>query len=193
MAWVQTPWGYDAEGELEPLITTADFHELTDHRFAEDARIATAIAASSNAIRNWCGWHVAGSVACRATMDGGERRLWLPSNHVTAITSVTVMGDVTSDYQWNRLGLLRIPRTPDELQAVVVEYEAGYDSVPPEIAELVRDHVERAVSKSRGIAQETAGSVSISYAQSYAAALGGVSLTPTDREVLAPYRLVEAM
>ena len=193
MAWVQTPWGYDAEGELEPLITTADFHELTDHRFVEDARIATAIVACSNAVRNHCGWHVAGNLACRAAMDGGERRLWLPSNHVTAITSVTIAGVEDTCYEWNRLGLLRVPYSPDVLQAVVVEYEAGHASVPPEIAELVRDHVERAVSKSRGIAQETAGSVSISYAQSYAAALGGVSLTPTDREVLAPYRLVEAI
>ena len=173
MAWVQTPWGYDAEGELEPLITTADFHELTDHRFVEDTRIATAIVACSNAVRNHCGWHVAGNLACRAAMDGGERRLWLPSNHVTAITSVTIAGVEDTCYEWNRLGLLRVPYSPDVLQAVVVEYEA--------------------VSKSRGIAQETAGSVSISYAQSYAASLGGVSLTPTDREVLAPYRLVEAI
>lgn len=193
MAWVQTPWGYETEGELDPLITTEEFHELTDHKYADDARIEPAIMACSNAIRSACGWHVAPNVACRATMDGGERRLWLPASHVTTVTAVSVCGSEVTAYEWNRQGLLRIPYAPDVLRAVVAEYDAGHATVPAELAELVRDHVERVVSKSRGIAQETAGSVSISYAQSYAASLGGVSLTPTDREVIGHYRLTEAM
>lgn len=193
MAWVQTPWGYEAEGELDPLITTEEFHELTDHKYATDARIAPSIAACSSAVRNACGWHVWPHVACRATMDGGERRLWLPANLVTTVSAVSVCGSEVTAYEWNRQGLLRVPYSPDVLRAVVAEYEAGYADVPYELKELVRDHVERSVSKSRGIAQETAGSVSISYAQSYAATLGGVSLSPTDREVIGHYRLTEAM
>lgn len=193
MAWTMTPWGYEVDGDVPPLITSEDLDEITGGKLAADARIPQAIAACASAVRKACGWHVAGPATCRATFDGGMARVWLPANHVLSVTSVEVVGEPTDAFEWNRMGLLRLPRTPDRLRAVVVEYVAGHAEVPPDLATLVADRVRQMLSESRGVAQETAGSVSVSYAQSVAADRGGVYLSRADRDALAGYRLVEAV
>lgn len=193
MSWVPTPWGYDVDGELEPFVTEGDFYDLTGGRYATDERVPYAIGGSCAAIRKHCGWHVAGSVACRAIIDGGSTRIWLPANHVSAITSVKVCGESVTDYQWSRQGELRIPRSPDVLSAIEVEYVAGLPDVPEDLIELVKRRVERVVTSTYGVTQETAGSVTISYAQNVAADSGGSHLTTSDKAALAGYRLVEAM
>lgn len=193
MAWSLTPFGYEVDGSLSPLVTVEEFHELTDNRYATDSRIGPALDACSLAVRKACGWHVAGNVACRATMDGGERKVWLPSNHVTAVTRVEVLGSEVTAFEWSHQGQVRVPTSPDVLRAMVIEYVAGYEETPADVAELIVDHVSRILSASRGVAQETAGSVSISYAQSFAAEPGGARLSRADRDALAGYRLVEAI
>ena len=193
MAWELTPWDYETDGPLGPLIDAETFSALTSGRYAADSRVGDMIDACTSAIRNYCGWHVAGSVACRAVLDGGESSLWLPSNHVLSVTSVEVLGTPVTCYEWNRQGLLRLPRVPDVLRAVVVEYVAGHDSVPEDLVQLVKERVERALSGARGVTQETAGGVSVSYAPSFATDLGGVSLSASDKDALCGYRLVEAI
>jgi hypothetical protein len=119
--------------------------------------------------------------------------LWLPSNHVQSVTRVTILGHDVTAYEWNKHGLLRVPYSPDVLQAIVVEYIAGYDETPPDLKDLVRQHVLVSLTKSVGVTQETAGNVSISYAQGFATAAGGAQLTKAECDALAGYRLVEAM
>ena len=193
MAWIATPWGYDVAEPLEPFVNEAEFYGLTSGKYATDERIPSTINGSCAAIRKHCGWHIAGSVECRATFDGGSSVLWLPANHVTEITSVKVLGEEVTGYQWSRQGELRIPRPPDVLSAVEVEYVAGYPVVPDDIVELVIKRVERRVTSTYGVTQETAGSVTVSYAPSAATDTGSSNLTREDRAALSGYRLVEAM
>lgn len=192
-----TPWGYDVElgdGEsLPPLLTLDGFHELTGSKFVSDARIESALAATSARFRTYCGWHVAGSATCEATLDGGERRLWLPSSHVTSVESVMVLGeDVTESCEWSRMGELRLPFSPDRLRAVTVRFASGFAAVPEDLAALVAHRVVHEVALPFGVQQETAGSVSVSYAQSAVAAQGSLHLTASDRAALSAYRLWEA-
>lgn len=192
MAYVATPWGYDVDGDVSPLLTLEGFHELTGSKFVSDERIQSAIDAATARFRSYCGWHVAEPCACRAVLDGGERRVWLPSAHVSALTSVTVCGeDVTDACQWSRMGELRLPCSPDVLQAVVVEYVGGYPSVPVDLAALVADRVVHEVALPFGVQQETAGSASVSYAQGAVNGQGSVHLTQSDRAALSAYRLRE--
>lgn len=193
MAWELTPWGYEIDGELGPLIDAETFASLTSGRYAADARVPYMIGACTSSVRKHCGWHIAGSVVCRAVLDGGASSLWLPANHVLSVTSVDVCGAPVTCYEWNRQGLLRLPRVPDVLRAVVVEYVAGHASVPDDLVQLVKERIDRALSKARGVTQETAGGVSVSYAPSVAVDLGGMSLSPSDMDALSGYRLVEAM
>lgn len=196
-----TPWGYDVDltdhdGEMPPFITLAEFHELTKHAFSQDERIERTIAGVSARIRNHCGWHVWPSLPCEVTLDGGTRTVWLPANHVTALTSVEVGGVAVAatEYQWSRLGQLRLPPTPDVLSALVIEYMSGHSGdCPYDLAALVAHRVVHAVAMPFGVQQETVGSVSRSYVTSMAVEAGGVNLSARDRDALAPYKLVEAM
>lgn len=193
-----TPWGYDVElgdGEsIGTLLTLEGFHALTGRRFvSSDERIAAGIAAATSRIRSHCGWHVCGSLRCVATLDGGPGTVWLPSLHVTALESVTVLGeDVTERCEWSQVGQLRLPPTPDVLRAVQVTFVSGFAEVPEDLAALVAHRVIHDVALPFGIQQETAGSVSVSYAQSATSGQGVVHLTASDRAALSAYRLVEA-
>lgn len=192
-----TPWGYDVETDgtatVQPLLTLEQFHELTGGKFCDDERIQSRIDAATARFRSYCGWHVAGSLACVATLDGGERRVWLPSMHVTDVASVTVCGeDVTDQCEWSRQGLLRLPYSPDRLRAVVVSFQSGFAEVPADLAALVAHRVIHDVALPFGIQQETAGSVSISYAHSATSGQGMAHLTASDRSALSAYRLQEA-
>lgn len=193
MAWTLTPWGYEVDGALPTLLTVEEFNSLTNGELAADARVESAIAATTSAIRKACGWHVVGSLPCRATLDGGGCKLLLPSNRVTTVTHVDVCGCEVTAYEWNRQGFVRIPHSPDVLGAVVVEYVAGYDDAPDDLKDLIVQHVTTALTKSAGVTQETAGSVSISYAQGFAMASGGAQLSRAEHDALASYRLVEAV
>ena len=197
MAATATPWGYEADlaegASFPPLLTLAGFHEMTGSRFVSDARIQSDIDAATARFRTHCGWHVAPSLVCVATIDGGERTVWLPSTNVTALESVTVCGeDVTDRCEWSRLGQLRLPYSPDVLRAVVVTFTSGFPEVPTDLAALVAHRVIHDVALPFGVQQETAGSVSVSYAQSAVAGQGSVHLTASDRSALSAYRLTEA-
>lgn len=194
MGWRLTPWGYEVEGGFPPgpLIDVEYFHEFSRHTYANDEGIERAVEQCSAAIRSRCGWHVAPDLRCRATLDGGRPTLWLPANQVLEVESVEVLGEPVDDFQWSRLGQLRLPTPPDVLGAVVVTYRAGLPDVPEDLAGLVAHRVMHAVATPFGVTQETAGSVSISYSQSAANDAGGVTLTARDVDLLAPYRLVEA-
>lgn len=192
-----TPWGYEVElGEGEgvpPLLTLGAFHSMTGSRFVSDGRIQSDIDGATARFRTHCGWHVAPSLTCVATIDGGERTVWLPSTNVTAVESVLVCGeDVTDRCEWSRLGQLRLPFSPDVLRAVVVRFTSGFASVPEDLEVLVVHRVIHDVALPFGIQQETAGSASVSYAQSAVAAQGIAHLTASDRAALTAYRLVEA-
>lgn len=195
-----TPWGYEVdleayEGALPPIITLEEFHDLTGNAFSQDERIEREIAAISARFRTYCGWHIWPSLSCTATLDGGERCVWLPATNVTALASVTVSGtalDVAA-CQWSRIGQLRLPPTPDVLSSVAVAYTAGFADCPEDLALLVAHRVVHNVAMPFGIASETVGRVSRSYVTSMASDAGGPNLTRRDRDTLATWRIEEAV
>lgn len=194
MAFTATPWGYDVDGTLPPLITDSEFDSMTGGKWAEDSRIVPTIEAASAAIRARCGWHVYPSMSCRATLDAdGSRSLWLPTSHLTGVTSIEVDGDEMSGYQWSKLGqVLPADRVAPGLQAVTATYTAGFDELPADIAATVAGAVVRAVAMSYGVTAESAGGVSVSYANGAAYGGAGVSLTDADLAAIGQYRAVRA-
>lgn len=193
MAYTMTPWGYDVDGTLPPLITTDEFDAMTGGRWEDDERVEPAIDAASAAIRSYCRWHVYPSLPCRATLDtDGARSLWLPTTMLTSVTEVTVNGDETDAYQWSRIGQVLPDQRPlPALQGATVEYVAGMDALPADLAEAVKNVVIRAVALSYGVTSESAGGVSIGYNPSaaYAAASTGAE---SQAATLAPYRVVRS-
>lgn len=192
MAYTMTPWGYEVDGSLPPLVTVAAFNTATGGRWSSDPRTEGAVLAASAAVRNACGWHVAPSMDCRATIDTeGGRTIWLPASSVTDVTALTVDGEAAT-FQWSRLGqVVSDTRLPWMLQGAEVEYEAGYEA-DSSITGLVIGIANRSLALSPGVTQETAGGVSVSIAPSAATASVVASLTSHDYDALMPYRAVMA-
>lgn len=188
-----TPWGYEVES-LPPLLTVGEFNQATGNAHAHDARLTAAVEAASAAIRNECGWHIAPNIPCVATLNARGRVAKLPANLVTEVTKVTEDGNEldANSYEARRDGLLRHTcrrSWSPKWGGVVVEYRAGYETVP-ELKSIAIRAVEAALAVPTGIASESAGGVSISYASHAAtfaaAAIGG------SRSALSPYRLVSS-
>lgn len=194
MAYTPTPWGYDVDGELPPLIDDEEFSEITAGKFDGDDRVPAAIAAASASIRNHCGWHVAPSLSCEATLDGsGTRTLWLPATFVSDVDAVTVAGQESLSFQWSRLGEVDTDTfVPPTLRAATVDYEAGYPSAPADLKALCALLVVRSVALSYGVASESVGDTSVSFGGAAVASAGAVSLVEQDRVALMPYRVVKA-
>ena len=104
---MMTAWGYDVNSVLPPLLTAEEYARITGAEWSE--RLEAAVDAASQAIRNYCGWHVSPSVNCTANPAGGAIIAKLPAGYVSAITSITENGEAlsSSDYEWRKDGLIK--------------------------------------------------------------------------------------
>lgn len=194
---MRTAWGYDVE-ELEPLISVWEFNEMTGGAYNGNSRVEPALAAASQAIRNYCGWHVCPSLECTAYPAGGGKIARLPAGYVSDILSITEDGEELSESQYEARSDGLIRRTEFKnwscgWDSIEVSYVAGFEiKAVPDLAEAVRAIAEGviAVAGSAGVMSESADGVSISYsanASSIAAAL-----TAAQKNALEAYKVVNS-
>ena len=176
-----TAWGYEVD-ELAPLLSVDAFNEMTGDVYEGNERVESALVAASQAIRNYCGWHICPSLDCTAYPVGGGKIIKLPASYVSSITSVTEDGVVLSDgqFEWRRDGLLRrtcFKNWSGRWDSIEVEYKAGYSAdAVPDLTEAIRTITESVLAVTAGVMSESADGVSVSYsasASSIAAALTG--------------------
>jgi len=195
-----TSWGYELTGtEILPnIITTEEYNSYTASKYSGDVRVSPAIAAASLALRNYCGWHLTGSLVCKISWTitnrgiihrGSDMIIQLPARFVSAINSVKVAGEDITDFSFQVNGLLTLydVGVSDRRDRIEVEYIAGIPDANV-IKELVAQMVTLSLSKSYGVTSEAAGGVSITYNSawmngSYDQVLGN------NAGMLAPYRL----
>lgn len=192
---MRTPWGYDI-ASLDPLISVSEFNTMTGSKYAGDDRVEPALKAASQAVRNYCGWHICPSLVCTANPVGGAKVARLQATYVSGITSVKEY-NVELDggqYEWRKDGLIRrtcFKRWPSEWNALEVKYTAGYNIAEvPDIAEAVRSIAEGVLAVSAGISSESADGVSVSYSQS--ASSIAAALTISQKAALEIYKVVNA-
>lgn len=208
-----TPWGYIADCEtIADFITVNDFVSFTGGKFsASDTRIAANIPSATQAIRNYCGWHIAPSLVCgifcrvadlRNVIVGRDLLIQIPANFVSSVSKVVInasldpdtgdyIGDLMTDYDITPGGLLRVydVNRVDRKSKVFVKYTAGLsgDDIPA-IKELTADLVTHSVTSPYGVNSEAVGGVSVSYNATWAGQ-SSTGLTNNTREVLEPYKL----
>lgn len=192
---MRTVWGYDVES-MEPILSADDFVELTNGLFENNPNAEAAVLAASQAVRNYCGWHISPSVECTAHPVGGSKVAKLPAGYVSEIDSITVDGTVldSTAYEWRSDGLIRRKdrhKWTNTWDGIEVVYTAGYSAdAIPDLVEAVCSVASGVLSVSPGVTNESADGVSISYsanASSIAAAL-----TSQQKSALEPYRLVSS-
>lgn len=187
---MRTAWGYDVSEPIQPIITLDMFHALTNNAYLDNPRALAALNAASQAIRNYCGWHICPEVECTANPVGGALVTRLPAAYVSAISSVKENGITLDAYEWRKDGLLRktCPWT-DKWDGIEVVYTAGYPaSAVPDLAEAVCTVASGVMSVSAGVTSESADGVSVSYSAS--ASSIAAALTSQQKSALESYKVV---
>lgn len=205
MSDLLTAWGYSIANAtaLSNLLTVQEFNTLTANKYTGDSRIEPNIKAASQAVRNYCGWHIYPSSTCklstsfydkRITRNGNMILIQLPATFVTAVTSVKIGGETYNNFVIETNGILRlfgISECFEPYTTLEVEYVAGLsDALVANLQELVAHRVTHALASSAGIQSETAGGVSITYSAVWTNTARSTALPSDNKEVLAPYRLM---
>lgn len=205
MSDLLTAWGYsiaDATA-LADLLTIQDFNTITANKYTGDSRIEPNIKAASQAVRNYCGWHIYPSSTCklstsfydkRITRNGNMILIQLPATFVTSVTAVRIGGETYNNFVIETNGILRLFGISEYFEpytTLEVEYIAGLsDALVANLQELVAHRVTHALASSAGIQSETAGGVSITYSAVWTNTARSTALPSDNKEVLAPYRLM---
>ena len=187
---VLTKWGYSVDSELGPIISVDDFQTATGGRMvSSEERIEAVLASVSQAIRDWCGWHVSPNLECTWKGQGEGNLMLLPCFGVPDVESLSVEGNEVTDFEWLNSGLIRIPcRFPDKWRSCDVVYRAGFDATGALSAAVVQ-LASNALAATPGVREEHAGQVGATYNQTEVGVSGGVRLLASDYSLLAPYRL----
>lgn len=151
---------------------------------------ASPVEAATQAIRDYCGWHVAPAIDATITLDGtGTDTVLLPSRRVLSVASVTVDGtalDATA-FEWSADGILRRRDRcwPDRYRAVTVDLRHGFESMAV-LADIVASIAARVkIDPTGALANQRAGTQSVGF---MAGASGG-GLMQSEKDRLEPYRL----
>jgi hypothetical protein len=205
MSDLLTAWGYSIADTtaLADLLTIQDFNTITANKYTGDSRIEPNIKAASQAVRNYCGWHIYPSSTCklstsfydkRITRNGNMILIQLPATFVTSVTAVRIGGETYNNFVIETNGILRIFGISEYFEpytTIEVEYIAGLsDALVANLQELVAHRVTHALASSAGIQSETAGGVSITYSAVWTNTARSTALPSDNKEVLAPYRLM---
>lgn len=189
---IRTPWGYRIDGALPPLMSAEEFAIATGGALlADPARIEWALQVASQAVRDFCGWHVAPLVKCTADLTLDGRFVKLPTMAVDSIEAVEVNGTAAT-YEWIEAGLLRVNAYScrDHWRGCHVEWYAGEDMAGA-LAAVVSQIASNALAAAPGVREEHAGQVGISYNQTANGVSGGVRLLESDKAILDAYRIRE--
>lgn len=125
---------------LAPLATSADL-SVRGVEVSDSALVESKLAAASEAVREAAGSAISSTTSTVAVEAPRGNWLRLPSQPVTAVTSVTVDGEAVTDYRLISGALWRGGGWARSCVPAVVEvtFTHGFDEVPADIVELVCD------------------------------------------------------
>ena len=209
---MNTIWGYTltTDAPLTDFLTPLEFAVFTANKFSGDVRIEPNIKSATEAIRNYCGWHIYPNLECemvyrvfdlRDSFIGCDLLIQLPSTFVTGIKSVLLnahfkddewKGDLTTDFDLDQSGLLRIYSVSgiDRRSRIRIVFDSGLtDEQMGVLKELTAHRVTHAVSSSYGVMSESAGGVSVSYSAVWAGNTRSTALPDDNKEVLNKYKV----
>lgn len=164
---LNTPWGYEIVKD-EPIVSVSEFNVLTQNKFnnRRNEEIRLNLSAVSEQIRNYCGWHIAPIINCKATISAeGAQEIKLPALVVCDVESVKDDGvEILSSCQYSQRGRLRrngCNKFSDKLDGTVVIYSAGLKSTLLE--RIVVQAASNLLVSPIGIREEHAGGIGVSY------------------------------
>ena len=175
------------------LVQVDDLHtylKLTEEfTLAQEATAQQLLDGAASAVVEYCGWHIAPAVTATVTVDGsGAHVQMLPTLALSGVESVTECGvDVDADdYDWSKAGYLlrRSGAWTSRLRGIVAEITHGHAVTPPWLVTLICAAAGRAWSTTPGVAAESSGGESVTYAQAAPGTAGAVHLLEAEYTML---------
>ena len=171
-----------------PWPTTTD---LTKYQ-SGDAQMSLDMAI--DAIKGYCGWHIAPSIEAEITIDGSNHfEQPLPTLHLTALTSVTEDGvaiDLTN-VDWSESGVMtkRSGFWTYKKSGLVVNMTHGYDEIPMDLMGVALGIATLAQTPSSAASSQSAGPYSIQLTTRAGGAAGGLYIPKDMADILGRYKL----
>jgi len=199
---IVTNWGYMLS-EIDSLPGMMELEEYETYTGRNDnaERVDVEISAACASIRNYVGWHLYPSEACRMETIASDRRviyhgsdmlIQLPARFVSAVSSVTIGGVACSHYHIDTNGLLTVfnVRPIRRYSEIAVEYTAGLtDEMMAPIKELIAHRVTHAMAVPAGVTSEASGGVSVTYNATWINNARATALAGDNKELLIPYKV----
>jgi len=179
--------------ESDPFATAEQMAQRSggaipaDHPF-----LVTALGAATREIRKFCRWHIAPTRTETITVPVVYGRpVWLPTQHLTDLVSVTNDGTVldVAGIDWSADGELGYLHWVTGRRALVVEFTHGYETVPDDLVDLTLQIASRALGSPLGYVREQAGSVSVTHSQAGFNVAGGTVVLEHEKRQLMEYQL----
>jgi len=210
---IQTSWGYtllDADNMPE-ILTQAEFDSMTANKYALDSRVLSAIKSVTAAVRNYCGWHIAGSQRCELVLNVqnlhitrkySDMIIQLPYRFVSDVEKVIfnatkeddewVGDEYEFDFTYNGQLTVYDAEVCSRKSKVVIIATVGLDDTDA-IKGLIANKVGHMLSGTFGVQSESAGGLSISYSTSFVNGAKPNALMTDDKELLNSYKIVELL
>lgn len=210
---IQTSWGYtllDAD-DMPEILTQEEFNSMTANKYALDSRVLSAIKSVTAAVRNYCGWHIAGPQKCELVLNVqnlhitrkySDMIIQLPYRFVSDVEKVifnatkeddTWVGD-EYDFDFTYNGKLTVydAEVCSRKSKVVIIATVGLNDTDA-IKGLIANKVGHMLSGTFGVQSESAGGLSISYSSSFVNGAKPNSLMTDDKELLNSYKIIELL
>ena len=199
---ILTNWGYAlTEVNTVPDMMSVEDYETFSGRNDNAERVGVEISAACASIRNYAGWHLYPSEACRAEMLASDRRvifidedmlIQLPARYVSAVSSVMIDDVAHIDFYIETNGNLRVFGIPlmTRRSVIAVEYTAGLpENLMFPIRELIAHRVTHAMAVPAGVLSEASGGVSVTYNATWINNSRATALAGDNKELLIPYKV----
>ncbi|MFJ9961073.1 hypothetical protein [Streptomyces avermitilis] len=171
---------------LPPLATTAQlaaWMQTTEDALPDGASLVLTVA--SDIVRKEARQHFTrgtSTVTLYPSFDGKYYVSMLPQRPVVSVATVVADGVPLADSDWKlRRDALRFPRYVDEVKVL---FTHGYSETPGDVLGVLLTACARVLNNPNDLRQETAGSLSVTYA----AETIGASLSEKDKDLLRRYR-----
>ena len=197
-----TNWGYTLTeiDRLPDMMDIADYETYTG-RDDDMERVTVEASAACASIRNFVGWHLYPSAACRFESIASDRRviyhgsdmiIQLPARYISDISVITIDDIEYEHYHVDTNGLLTVfnIRPIKRYSRIIVEYTAGLtDAMMAPIKELIAHRVTHAMAVPAGVTSEASGGVSVTYNATWINNARATALAGDNKELLIPYKV----
>ena len=208
---IMTSWGYtllDVD-DMPEILTQDEFNVMTANKYALDSRVPSAIKSVTAAVRNYCGWHIAGSQRCELVLNAldlqitrnySDLLIQLPFKYISDVEKVIINATKNDDGTWvgdeyeysvaydGRLTVY--DAQIDSRKSTIVIIATVGISLTDDIKSIICNKVSHILSATYGVQSETAGRLSISYSSSFVNGAKASSLMTDDKEILNAYKVV---